>query len=159
MTVLHKLTAIDRERRLQFALWAMEEEAVLHNTWFTDEAYFRVNSVVNKQNVRFWARELPYTLHEKENYGAKVTVWTAFTTHGIIGPFFFHDTVTKERYKDMLENSFIPNRLATGLPIHTHSCSCRMEPVHTLQTWFLISCVRRLTFRRLTSTIVDVPHR
>jgi hypothetical protein len=25
--------AIDKEWRLQFALWAMEEEAVLHNTW------------------------------------------------------------------------------------------------------------------------------
>ena len=51
MTVLHKLTAIDKERRLQFALWAMEEEAVLHNTLFTDEAYFHVNGVVNKQNI------------------------------------------------------------------------------------------------------------
>jgi len=50
-----------------------------------------------------------HTLHEKENYGAKVNVLTAISTHGIIGPFFFDDTVTKERYKDMLENSFIPN--------------------------------------------------
>jgi hypothetical protein len=77
MTVLHKLTAIDKEQRLQFALWAMEEEAVLHSTWFTDEANFHLNGVVNKQNVRFWARELPHTLHEKENYGAKVNVWTS----------------------------------------------------------------------------------
>ena len=35
-------------------------------------------------------------------------MWTTNSTHGIIGPFFFDDTVTKERYKDMLENSFIP---------------------------------------------------
>ena len=116
---MHKLTAIDKERRLQFALWAMEEEAVLHNTWFTDETYFHLNGVVNKQNVRFWARELPHTLHEKENYGAEVNVWTAISTHVIIGAFFFDDTATKERYKDMLENSFIPHLLATGLPIHT----------------------------------------
>jgi hypothetical protein len=32
MSVLLKLTPIDKERRLQFALWAMEEEALLHNT-------------------------------------------------------------------------------------------------------------------------------
>jgi len=96
MTVLHKLMAIDKGRRLQFALWAMEEEAVLHNTRFTDEAYCHVNGAVDKQNVRFWARELPHTLHEEENYGAKVNVWTAISTHGIIGPFFFRDTVTKE---------------------------------------------------------------
>jgi len=48
-------------------------------------------------------------------------VWAAISTHGIIGPFFFDDTVTKERYKDMLQNSFIPHLLATGLPIHTHT--------------------------------------
>ena len=93
---MHKLTAIDKERRLQFALWAMEEEAVFHNTWFTDEADFYLNGVVNKKKFRFWARELPHTLHEKEYYGAKVNVWTAISTHGIIGPFFFDDTVTKE---------------------------------------------------------------
>jgi hypothetical protein len=93
---MHKLTAIDKERRLQFAFWAMEEEAILHNTWFIDEVYFHLNGVGNKQNVRFWARELPHTLHEKENYGAKVNVWTAISTHGIIGQFFFDDTVTKE---------------------------------------------------------------
>ena len=86
---MHKLTAIDKERRLQFALWAMEEEAVFHNTWFTDEADFYLNGVVNKKKFRFWARELPHTLHEKEYYGAKVNVWTAISTHGIIGPFFF----------------------------------------------------------------------
>ena len=74
ITVIHKLTAIDKEWRLQFAFWAMEEEAVLHNSWFTDEAYFHLNGVVNKQNVPFWVRELPHTLHEKENYGAKVNV-------------------------------------------------------------------------------------
>jgi hypothetical protein len=33
MPVLHKLMAVDKERRLQFALWAMKEEAVLHNAW------------------------------------------------------------------------------------------------------------------------------
>jgi hypothetical protein len=65
MTVLHKLTAIDKERNLQFTLWAMKEEAVLHNTWFTDEAYFHVTGVVNKQNVRFLARAHPHTLHVK----------------------------------------------------------------------------------------------
>ena len=66
MTVLYKLMAIDKEQRLQFALWAMEEEAVLHNTWFKDEAYFHLNDVVNKQNFRFWAKELPHTLREKK---------------------------------------------------------------------------------------------
>jgi hypothetical protein len=87
MTVMHKLTAGDKERRLELALWAMDEDAVLHNTWFADEAYFHVNGVVNKQNVRFWARGNPQILHEKETYGQKVNVWAAISSHGIMGPF------------------------------------------------------------------------
>jgi hypothetical protein len=62
---MHKLTSLDNEGKLQFALWAMEEQAVSHNTWFTDKAYFHSDGIVNKQNVSFWARELPHTLHEK----------------------------------------------------------------------------------------------
>ena len=62
-------------------------------------------------------------------------MWTAISTHGIIGPFFFDDTVAKERYKDMLKNSFIPHLLATGLPLHTQwfmqdgACLCTANVV------------------------------
>lgn len=119
MTVMHKLTARDMERRLQFASWAMEEEAVLHNTWYSDEAYFYVNGVVNKQNVRFWAREHPRIVNMKDTYGEKVCVWVAMSSHGIIGPFFFDDTVTSQRYLDMLRNQFFPQLMAKSLPMHT----------------------------------------
>ena len=46
ITVMHKIKAIDKEWRLQLALWAMDKEALLHNTWFSDEA-FHLNGVVN----------------------------------------------------------------------------------------------------------------
>lgn len=121
MTVAHKLTARDKERRLQFARWAIEQdqEAVLHNTWFSDEAYFYVNGVVNRQNVRFWAREPPRVIHMKDTYGEKVCVWVAMSSHGIIGPFFFDATVTGERYLDMLRNQFFPQLMSSGLPLQT----------------------------------------
>ena len=77
VTVLHKLTAIDKERRLQCALWAMEEEAVLHNTWFTDEAYIHVNGV-NKQNVRFLERELLTHCTRKKIMEQKLTCGPQF---------------------------------------------------------------------------------
>jgi hypothetical protein len=55
---LHKLSEHDKER-LQFSAWAEEENATFHNTWFFDEACFHLDGTVNKQNVRFWAREYP----------------------------------------------------------------------------------------------------
>ena len=84
------------------------------------------------------------THYVRKNYGSEVNVWATISTRGIIGPFFFDDTVTKERYKDT-ENSFIPISWQQ-VSLYTHSGSWRMEPVHKLQTWFLISCMRRLIF-------------
>ena len=39
--------------------------------------------------------------------------------------------------------------------LYTYKGSCRMVPVHTQQTWFLISIMRRLTFRHHASYIQD----
>jgi hypothetical protein len=55
MTVVHELTARDKQQRLEFAAWAEHKEVTMHNVWFSDEAHFHLDSVVNKKNVRFWA--------------------------------------------------------------------------------------------------------
>jgi hypothetical protein len=91
----------------------------MHNVWFSDEAHFHLNGVVNKQNVRFWASENPYVISEKVRHAPRVTVWVAISSHGIIGPFFFNETVNAERYLDVLGNSFVPHLIATGLPFDT----------------------------------------
>ena len=33
--------------------------------WFTDEKYFHLNGIVNKQNQRFWGSENPHLCKEK----------------------------------------------------------------------------------------------
>lgn len=120
ITVVHKLMENDKVRRLQFATSEIaNDDAVIHNTWFSDEVYVHLNGSVNKQNVRFWAREVPEVLHETDNYGEKVSVWCAISSHGIIGPFFFNDTVNSARYMDMLENTFLPQLYTTRLPMET----------------------------------------
>ncbi|GBL79126.1 hypothetical protein AVEN_92377-1 [Araneus ventricosus] len=71
--------------------------------WFTDEAHFHLNGIVNKQNWRFWGSENPYWCEAKPLYSPKVTVWAAVCSRGIIGPFFIRETVTSERYVAILE--------------------------------------------------------
>jgi len=119
ITVLHGLTARDKQSRLEFAEWTQREQMTMHNVWFSDEAHFHLNGVVNKQNVRFWASENPYVISEKVRHAPRVTVWVAISSHGIIGPFFFNETVNAERYLDVLGNSFVPHLIATGLPFDT----------------------------------------
>ena len=144
MTVLHKLTAIDKEWRLRFALWAMEEEAVFHNTWFTYEAYFHVNGVVNKQNIQFWARELPHTHCMREKIMEQTLMCgPQFQPTESLVHFSFMTPSPKNDKRTCWKTVSSPISWQQ-VSLYTHSGSCRMEPVHTLQTWFLISCMRRL---------------
>ena len=59
--------------------------------WFSDEAHFHLNAEVNKKNGRYWGTEKPNYYLEKPLHSEKITVWAAFSTDGIIGPFFYED--------------------------------------------------------------------
>jgi hypothetical protein len=118
MSVMQKLTDFSKQQILEFCTWAEHGEAILHNVWFSDEAHFHLDGVVNRQNVRFWGSENPHMLTERMHYAPKITVWAAISSHGLIGPFFFDQTVNSERYLSMLRNNFVPQLIATGLPLN-----------------------------------------
>jgi hypothetical protein len=41
-----------------------ENQEIVHNTWFTDEAHVYLNGGVNKQNYRFWDVKNHHQLQE-----------------------------------------------------------------------------------------------
>ena len=63
----------------------------------------------NKQNCCFWAPNNSHELLQGPLHNAKVIVWCAISSHGIIGPNFFENvkghtaTANAEQYKVMLE--------------------------------------------------------
>ena len=99
---------------------------LIHNLWMSDEAHFHMSGYVNKQNYRYWAEANPHQLHERPLHSAKVTVWCAISSKGIIGPYFFEDdnekpvTVTSERYAHMLETFLIPELERFPVNENTH---------------------------------------
>jgi hypothetical protein len=68
---------------------------------------------------RFWASENPRVIHEKVRHAPGITVWVTISSHGLLGPIFFEETVNSERYLSKLCNTFVPHLLATGLPLQT----------------------------------------
>jgi hypothetical protein len=56
-------------------------------------------------------------IHEKVCHAPRITVWVAFSGHGLLGPIFFEETVNNERHLSMLQNTFVP--LATVLLFQT----------------------------------------
>jgi hypothetical protein len=58
-------------------------------------------------------------IHEKVHQAPRITVWVAISSHGLLGPIFFEQTVSSERYLSMLHNTSVPQLLATGLLLQT----------------------------------------
>jgi hypothetical protein len=78
---------------------------------------FHLDGTVKKQNVRSWAREHPHNFRESSSHARKVTVWVAISSHGLIGPIFFNETVNSQLYLHTLQNEFLPKLMATQLTI------------------------------------------
>ena len=78
----------------------------------TDEVHFHSNGFVNKHTFRYWGKEYPKILDEKELHPQRVTVRCTIMCDGIIGLYFienaegFTETVNGERYRHMF-NTFL----------------------------------------------------
>ncbi|GFU66962.1 retrovirus-related Pol polyprotein from transposon 17.6 [Trichonephila clavipes] len=102
----------------RFVEWAPNEIAVVPDfhkrILFSDEAHFRLNGYVNKQNCCIWNEANLQVYVETPLHPEKLTVWCALWAGGIIGPYFFkHDEghnvrVNGDRYRAMITSFFIP---------------------------------------------------
>jgi hypothetical protein len=92
---------------------------LFNNVWFSDEAHFHLDGMVNKQKMWFWASENPRVIHEMVHHAPRITAWVAISSHGLLGPIFFEETVNSERYVSMPCNTSVPHLLATDLPLQT----------------------------------------
>ncbi|KAG8283766.1 hypothetical protein J6590_011137 [Homalodisca vitripennis] len=48
-----------------------EDANFLENLWISDEAHYNLNGLVNKQNIRYWARINPGELHQRPLHSLK----------------------------------------------------------------------------------------
>jgi hypothetical protein len=53
MTVLPKFTVQNKHERVEFSEWVQNNEVLFNNIWFSDEAHFHLDCMVNKQHLRF----------------------------------------------------------------------------------------------------------
>jgi hypothetical protein len=69
---------------------------------FSDEAWFHLSGYVNSQNSRFWSSENPNLFHEVPLHSQKTGCWYAISRKRIVGPIFFPETVTAEKYQEII---------------------------------------------------------
>jgi inhibitor of nuclear factor kappa-B kinase subunit alpha len=110
--IMQKLSITDQVQRLDFCRWAADVADTyadaFKDVWFTDESHFLLSGHVCKQNMRFWADEQPHCFTERPLHSEKLTVWCAMSSHGVIGPYVFKETVNSQRYLSLLKNKFVP---------------------------------------------------
>lgn len=103
----HKLEFHDYDKRVIFAQWFLSlHSATKFSLICSDEAYFYLTLPINKQNCRNWLQERPIDGIEVPLNDEKVLVWCALSSEGIIGPYFFEETVNQHNYLKMLQSYF-----------------------------------------------------
>lgn len=104
--LLQALTEDDPDRRLQFAEWYVIQCEAFQNFFKTilwsDEAQFKLNGRINRHNCVYWSTENPHITIQEELNVPGVTVWLGVCAFGIVGPYFFDNTVTGVAYLDLL---------------------------------------------------------
>ena len=109
MHIRQELSPRDFERRLNFARWLTDRcrrnENFLRNFVVSAEATFWMNGQVNSRNVRVYtpAGNPPAFNYDVSCSRQKWTVWLGLCGNGgVIGPFFFHRSVSGVNYLQMI---------------------------------------------------------
>ena len=112
ISIHQSLTEAQKTARKRFCAWFVrkcdQNPDFVDQIWYSDEAHFHLDGKVNSQNFRFWSEEKPDFVAEAPLHSAKLTVWCAMSSSGVIGPYFFEDgggdtqTVNAHRYRAVL---------------------------------------------------------
>lgn len=113
----------DQESRMDFSFSLFEKinnnEVLLHNILFTDEATFILHGEVNRQNFRYWSRTNLHLYHAtRTQRPQKVNVWAGILGTRIIGPFFIEGNLTGQKYLELLQNQIVPALQALDINVN-----------------------------------------
>lgn len=119
ISLVQELKESDHQSRLNYCNWLLNQSVKDPDFWqkiiMTDEAHFHLSeAVINRQNCRIWATEQPCVLKKGALHSPKVTVWCGIWARGVIGPYFFEDSVGKtvmvngERFRHMIKTFLQP---------------------------------------------------
>ncbi|GAA54948.1 transposable element Tc3 transposase [Clonorchis sinensis] len=107
-TLLQNITEEDKEQRVTFANWLLDNEEIVLNILWSDEANFSVDGIINKHNCVIWSREAPHEYFTHNLHFPHLCVWMGFSSKCLLRPFFFDATVSGDSYLHMLQTHVIP---------------------------------------------------
>ena len=98
----------DRVEMCKTLIPMLKDNQIQQNLFFSNEATFYLNGLINKHNVRYWSDMNPHVTIETVMKSPKLNVWCAMSKNQLVGEYFFEDdTVNGNNYLSMLQKSFI----------------------------------------------------
>ncbi|GAA54821.1 hypothetical protein CLF_105554 [Clonorchis sinensis] len=79
-TLLQNITEKDKEQRVTFANWLLDNEEIVPNILWSDEANFSVEGIINKQNCVIWSREAPHEYLTDNLHSPHRCVWMGLSS-------------------------------------------------------------------------------
>lgn len=109
-----ELKVEDLPRRRHFSLWALQRynlnPGFIRNFFFTDEACFTKDGLINLHNLHYWAiMANPFVLrqtHSQEKFS--INCWAGIVGDCIIGPYLLPPRLNAESYLNFLEHELPP---------------------------------------------------
>jgi hypothetical protein len=108
--VYQELLPPDYNQRVAYCNWFnnfINNDETLDLTFYTDEAWFHLTGFINSQTMRMWSADNPHFFRETPLHPLKIGVWVGMSRRRLIGPIFFEDSVTAERYRNNILDVFI----------------------------------------------------
>lgn len=102
------ITEDDKMKRLDFANWILQNQELLKDVLWSDEAYFSLDGVVNRHNCVIWSYENPRAVMSRSLHPEKICVWMGFSSEYHLQPYFFDSSIDQTQYSDMLRDHLIP---------------------------------------------------
>ena len=97
-TLIVHLNEDDFDRRSQSSEICLEkfnyDPGLVDHILWSDECKFNRNEIVNRYNCTYWSTENPHTKFSMPNTKEWMMVWCGLSSNGLLGPYFFDETVT-----------------------------------------------------------------
>ncbi|GAA47268.1 hypothetical protein CLF_100154 [Clonorchis sinensis] len=107
-TSLQNITEEDKKQRVTFANWLLDNEEIVPNILWGDEANFSGDGIINKHNCVIWSREAPHEYLTHNLHSSHLCVWRGFSSKCLLCPFFFDAMVSGDSYLHVLQTHVIP---------------------------------------------------
>ncbi|XP_072166862.1 uncharacterized protein [Diadema setosum] len=109
----HQLLPGNRQRRLQFCQWLLDQpDRFLEDLLIGDESGFALNATINTHNIRAYRLRGQPPLefdYQRNDSRLKITTWVGLMGNGtILGPVFFNENVNGPRYLATINEQVVP---------------------------------------------------